>query len=32
MDLQYIKKRSLWIDLKILLKTPYAMVAGRGAY
>jgi len=32
MDLQYIKKRSLWIDLIILLKTPYAMVGGRGAY
>jgi lipopolysaccharide/colanic/teichoic acid biosynthesis glycosyltransferase len=32
MDLQYIKNRSLWVDLKILLKTPFAMVGGRGAY
>jgi lipopolysaccharide/colanic/teichoic acid biosynthesis glycosyltransferase len=32
MDLQYIKTRSLWVDLKILLKTPLAMVGGRGAY
>jgi lipopolysaccharide/colanic/teichoic acid biosynthesis glycosyltransferase len=32
MDLQYIKTRSLWVDLKILLKTPFAMVGGRGAY
>src|SRR6185295_9862649 len=32
MDLQYIKERSLWIDLKILLKTPYAVIGGRGAY
>jgi lipopolysaccharide/colanic/teichoic acid biosynthesis glycosyltransferase len=32
MDLQYIKSRSLWVDFKILLKTPFAMVGGRGAY
>jgi lipopolysaccharide/colanic/teichoic acid biosynthesis glycosyltransferase len=32
MDLQYIKTRSLWVDFKILLKTPFAMVGGRGAY
>jgi len=32
MDIQYIKTRSLWVDLKILLKTPFAMVGGRGAY
>jgi lipopolysaccharide/colanic/teichoic acid biosynthesis glycosyltransferase len=32
MDLQYIQNPSLWVDLKILLKTPYAMVGGRGAY
>jgi lipopolysaccharide/colanic/teichoic acid biosynthesis glycosyltransferase len=32
MDIQYINNPSLWMDLKILLKTPYAIVGGRGAY
>ena len=32
MDLQYIRERSLWIDLKILLKTPFAIIGGHGAY
>ena len=31
MDLQYIQERSLWIDLKILLKTPFAVICGNGA-
>ncbi|MGQ9725204.1 MAG: sugar transferase, partial [Tepidimonas sp.] len=31
MDLEYIQRQSLWLDLKILLKTPWAMVNGRGA-
>lgn len=31
MDLTYIEKRSLWLDLWILLKTPTAVVSRRGA-
>lgn len=31
MDAQYVKNRSLWYDIKILLKTPWAMISGRGA-
>jgi lipopolysaccharide/colanic/teichoic acid biosynthesis glycosyltransferase len=32
MDLQYIRERSLWIDLKILIKTPFVIIGGHGAY
>ena len=31
MDADYVEKRSLWYDIKILLKTPIAMVTGKGA-
>jgi lipopolysaccharide/colanic/teichoic acid biosynthesis glycosyltransferase len=31
LDLRYAKSRSLLTDLKILLATPKAVVAGRGA-
>ena len=31
LDLRYAKKRSLWTDLKILLATPRAVIAGKGA-
>jgi lipopolysaccharide/colanic/teichoic acid biosynthesis glycosyltransferase len=31
-DLKYIRRRSLWLDLSIMLWTPAAMVLGRGAY
>ncbi len=31
MDADYVDKRSLWYDLKILLKTPKAMLSGKGA-
>lgn len=31
MDAQYVKKRSIIYDLIIVLKTPWAMVTGRGA-
>lgn len=31
MDAQYVKKRSLLYDLWIILKTPWAMVSGKGA-
>jgi lipopolysaccharide/colanic/teichoic acid biosynthesis glycosyltransferase len=31
MDLRYIKRRSLALDIKLLLKTVLVVVAGRGA-
>ena len=32
LDLQYARKQSLWLDLKILLRTPAVVVSGDGAY
>jgi lipopolysaccharide/colanic/teichoic acid biosynthesis glycosyltransferase len=32
MDLKYARVWSLWLDLKILLQTPLAVVSGDGAY
>jgi lipopolysaccharide/colanic/teichoic acid biosynthesis glycosyltransferase len=32
MDLEYIRTWSLWLDVKILLKTPFAVINGKGAY
>jgi lipopolysaccharide/colanic/teichoic acid biosynthesis glycosyltransferase len=32
MDLQYIRDRSFWYDLKILFKTPFAVISRDGAY
>ena len=32
LDLQYAKSWSVWLDLKILLQTPRAVIAGDGAY
>ena len=32
LDLKYIREWSLWLDLKILLKTPTAVFGGKGAY
>jgi lipopolysaccharide/colanic/teichoic acid biosynthesis glycosyltransferase len=31
MDLRYASNRSLWLDVKILLQTPRAVLSGRGA-
>ncbi len=31
MDAGYAKRRSVWYDLWIILKTPWAMISGRGA-
>lgn len=31
MDAYYARKKSLWLDILILLKTPWAMATGRGA-
>ena len=32
MDLRYAKSWSLWLDIKILLKTPAAVLSGAGAF
>lgn len=32
LDLQYIRSRSLWLDIKLLLKTVPAVLMGEGAY
>jgi lipopolysaccharide/colanic/teichoic acid biosynthesis glycosyltransferase len=32
LDLQYAVARSVWLDLKILAKTPWAVLSGEGAY
>lgn len=32
LDLYYVKKHNIWLDLKILAKTVEAVVSGRGAY
>jgi len=31
MDAKYVDKVSLWLDLKIILKTPMVMLSGQGA-
>lgn len=31
MDIEYVHNQSLWLDLRILLKTPLAMLNGKGA-
>ncbi|MFZ2446279.1 MAG: sugar transferase [Syntrophobacteraceae bacterium] len=32
LDIYYVRNWSLWLDLKILLQTPWAVVTSRGAY
>jgi lipopolysaccharide/colanic/teichoic acid biosynthesis glycosyltransferase len=32
LDLMYVERRSLWLDLSILIRTPVAVLTGRGAY
>jgi exopolysaccharide biosynthesis polyprenyl glycosylphosphotransferase len=32
LDLKYIQEWSLWLDIKILLLTPWAVIKGKGAY
>lgn len=32
LDVRYSTQHSLWLDLKILMLTPYAVIAGEGAY
>ena len=31
LDLAYVRQRSLWLDVKILLRTPLAVISGGGA-
>ena len=31
-DLDYANRRSYWLDLKIMLLTPYVLITGKGAY
>lgn len=31
MDAEYVKKISLWYDIKIILRTPFVMISGKGA-
>ena len=32
LDFYYIENWSIWLDISILLKTPFAILSGRGAY
>jgi len=32
LDLKYIKEWSIWLDIKIILKTPWAVIRCKGAY
>ncbi len=32
LDIRYIRTRSIWLDLKLLLKTPIVVIKGKGAY
>lgn len=32
LDLRYVRQKSFWLDLKILLRTPQAVLSGKGAY
>jgi len=32
MDLRYTRQQGLWTDLKLLLRTPWSVLSGRGAY
>jgi len=32
LDIRYISEWSLWLDIKLLLQTPWAVVTGKGAY
>jgi lipopolysaccharide/colanic/teichoic acid biosynthesis glycosyltransferase len=32
LDFFYIENWSIWLDISILFKTPFAILSGRGAY
>jgi len=31
LDIQYVESQSLWLDIKIILQTPFVVISGRGA-
>ena len=32
LDIQYIEKQSLWLDIKLILKTPFVVFSAKGAH
>jgi len=32
LDIEYLNTQSTWLDLKIILKTPFAVISGKGAH
>jgi len=32
LDIRYISEWSLWLDIKLLFRTPWVVVTGKGAY
>jgi putative colanic acid biosynthesis UDP-glucose lipid carrier transferase len=32
LDLRYVNEWSLWLDIKLLLKTPWVILSGKGGY
>jgi lipopolysaccharide/colanic/teichoic acid biosynthesis glycosyltransferase len=32
LDLKYVREWSLWLDIKLLLKTPWVLLTGKGGY
>ena len=32
LDIEYIENQSMWLDTKIVFKTPFAVMSGKGAY
>ncbi|MBI2412403.1 MAG: sugar transferase [Deltaproteobacteria bacterium] len=32
MDIRYLQEKSLWFDIKLIVKTPWALITSRGAY
>jgi lipopolysaccharide/colanic/teichoic acid biosynthesis glycosyltransferase len=32
LDVRYARVRSIWLDVKILLRTPWSVILGDGAY
>ena len=31
MDMDYIERQSIWLDIQLLMRTPFALLSGRGA-
>ena len=32
LDFYYVENWSIWIDIAVLLRTPFAVIRGKGAY